>query len=203
MDLLKRVEILEISVISDSSDAGFIGWPRSKAAVVDDQLFEVCQDGKGKFSTPGISPQLVGRAGLVFYINGWFFCFQKKFSDTTDAEAVIRRFRGSGNLDRILMDDVFILFRISCLIGHVPAQGFKERVDEFYSKLGFIVGRVSIGFDILLETLNKEGYLFQGFFHHSPSNHLSQISHTGERSAMHPSLPPHLWSPALLRSPPP
>src|SRR3972149_5622576 len=101
MDLLKRVEILGISVISNSSDAGFIGWLRPKAAVVDGQLFEVCQDGKGKLGTPGISPQLIGRTGLVFYIDGGLFGFEEKFPDTADAEAVIRRFRCPGTLDSV------------------------------------------------------------------------------------------------------
>ncbi len=81
MDFFKRVAIFGISVISYSPDAGFIGWRRSKAAVVDGEFFEVCQDGEGKFGTPGISPQLVSRAGLVFYIYGRFFGFKSLRSE--------------------------------------------------------------------------------------------------------------------------
>ena len=63
------------------------------------------------------------------------------------------------------MDDIFVLFRISCLIGHIPAQGFKEGINELSSELGFVVSRASVGFDVSLEAFNKIGYLFQRFFH--------------------------------------
>jgi hypothetical protein len=92
---------------------------------------------------------------LAFDINGRFFRFEEKFPDTPYAETVIRCFSGSGNLDCILMDDVFVLFSIASLIGHIPAKGFKEGVDEFSSKLGLVVGRTSVGLDITLEAFNK------------------------------------------------
>lgn len=47
--------------------------------------------------------------------------------------------------------------RRSCFIGNIPAEGFKERVDEFYAQLGFVVGRAAVGFDIALEALNQDG----------------------------------------------
>jgi hypothetical protein len=50
-------------------------------------------------------------------------------------------------------------------IYYLNVAGF---VEELYAELGFIVGRVSIGFDILLEAINEAGYLFEGFFHCSP-----------------------------------
>ena len=55
------------------------------------------------------------------------------------------------------MDNVFILFRVSCFIGDIPTKGFKERVDEFYAELGLVVGRASVGLDIALEALNQDG----------------------------------------------
>jgi len=90
---------------------------------------------------------------------------EEKLSDTANAEAVVRRFGVAADLYGVFVDDFFICLCITLSIIYIPAEGFKEGVDEFYAELGFVVGRVSIGFDILLEALNEAGYLFQGFFH--------------------------------------
>jgi hypothetical protein len=58
------------------------------------------------------------------------------------------------------------LFGKSCLIGYVPAKGFKEGIDEFYTELGFVIGGASIAINIPLESINKIGNLLVGFFRH-------------------------------------
>ena len=54
---------------------------------------------------------------------------------------------------------------IVLIVTFIPAQGFKEGINEFSSELGFVVGRAMVGFDIAFEALNKTGNLFEGFFH--------------------------------------
>jgi hypothetical protein len=102
---------------------------------------------------------------MALDINGGLLGFQEKLSNTSDSKTVIRRFGRSGDLNRILVDDIFVLFRIPCLIGYIPAHDFKEWVNEFSSELGFVVGRTPVCLDIALEAFHKAGYLLQGFFH--------------------------------------
>jgi hypothetical protein len=83
------------------------------------------------------------------------------------------------------MDDVFILFRIACLIGHIPTKGFKEGINKFYSELSFIVGRATVCLDVSFETLNKGGYLLKGFFHRKSP--LSPLFLRGVKLALMPS----------------
>ncbi len=65
----------------------------------------------------------------------------------------------------ILMDNILVLFCITGFIGNVPAQSFKEGIDEFPSELGLVVGRAVVGFDITFEALYKIGNFSGGFFH--------------------------------------
>src|SRR4030042_3018077 len=124
MDLFKGVEALGVCVKPDSPNTRFVTWLRSKATIINSRLFEISENRNGKLGAPGISPQLVSRAGLAFDIDGWFLGFEEEFSHTTDAKAVIRRFRSSGNLNGILMNDILILLCISSFIHYIPAQGF-------------------------------------------------------------------------------
>jgi len=55
------------------------------------------------------------------------------------------------------MDFTLSAPRRSGFIGYIPAKGFKERVDEFYAELSFVVGRAAVGLDIALEALNQGG----------------------------------------------
>jgi hypothetical protein len=65
------------------------------------------------------------------------------------------------------MDDILIWFCVAFLIGYILAKGFKEGINKFYSKLGFVVGRAMVGLDVSLKALNKVGYLFKGFSNHA------------------------------------
>jgi len=102
---------------------------------------------------------LVCRTCLAFDVNRRLFGFEEELSNAPDAEAVVRRFTGSGNLNGILMNHVLILFRISGLIGYIPTQRFKKWIDKLYSQLGFIVGRATVGVDVTLEALNEIGFV--------------------------------------------
>jgi len=53
------------------------------------------------------------------------------------------------------VDDIFILFSITRFVSNIPAKGFKERVNEFLPELGLIISRITVSFDITIETVNK------------------------------------------------
>jgi hypothetical protein len=111
--------------------------------------------------------EVLGQPAVPFFcldVNGRFFRFEEKFPDTASAEAVIRSFRGSGYLNRILMDDILILLCISSFICHIPAKGLKKWVYKFSSELSFVISRTMVGFDVTFKAFDEVGYLFQGFF---------------------------------------
>jgi hypothetical protein len=54
---------------------------------------------------------------------------------------------------------------VALFVGYIPAQGFKEGINEFSSELSLVVGGAMVGVDITFEAFNKIGYLFKGFFH--------------------------------------
>ena len=58
------------------------------------------------------------------------------------------------------MDNILILFCVAFLVGYIPAQGFKEGINEFSSQLSLVIGRAMVGVDISFEAFDEVGYLF-------------------------------------------
>jgi hypothetical protein len=150
-------------LIRDVERAGggsFIGVYRFDAAVVDGELFEVGKNGKRQLRRPSVTSELKSRADVVLQVDRGLLRFQEELPGSPDAEAVVGRLSERTDLNSILMDDVLVGFSVALLVVDVPAQGFKEGVNELLSKLGFVVCTRAVGFAIALKPLNE----FKDFF---------------------------------------
>src|SRR5450756_3106255 len=83
--------------------------------------------------------QLIGGAGVVAQIDRRFLGFYEEPADTTDAEAVVRRFGAALDADLVLADDLTVLLGIAVSVGDVPAQQLKQRIDEVSACVGLII----------------------------------------------------------------
>jgi hypothetical protein len=63
------------------------------------------------------------------------------------------------------MQDVFVGLGVAGLVGDVPAEGLEKGIDELEPYLGFVVGRIAVGLDVLVEPLYQILDLTQGFIH--------------------------------------
>ena len=97
---------------------------------------------------------------MSFNINRGLLGFKEKLPCAPYSETVVWGLGRSRNLDGILMNHILILFGIPGLVGHIPAEGFKEGVNELLSKLSFVVCTRAVGFAIALKPLNE----FKDFF---------------------------------------
>jgi len=95
------------------------------------------------------------RADIMLDVHGGLFGFEKEFPGAANAEAVVRRFGGFADLDGVLVNDILVGFGVSLFIINVPTERLEERVKEFTAKLGFVVVRRAVGFELLLEAGNE------------------------------------------------
>jgi hypothetical protein len=58
------------------------------------------------------------------------------------------------------MDNVFISFGQALDVVHVPAQSFKERVEELAAELGFVIVPGFVRIEILFELIDQPENLF-------------------------------------------
>ena len=130
-----------------------------KTAVVDSKLLKIGKDAKGELGRPGVATQLEGRIDVFLQVNDGFFRFDEELAHSADAEAVVRCLGGTANLNGVLVDDVFIRLGVTLLVVYIPAQSFEKWIEEFTSKLGFVVLAATIGFEVAAETINQ-GYRF-------------------------------------------
>ena len=134
-DLVPSGQVLPIGQVENASGAGFIGQVRARPAIVDGELFEIRQDGQRKFRRPGIAAKLIGRAEIVFQIDGGLLSFEKELARAADPKAVVRGFGIPANLDGIFMDDIFIRLGVALLIGESPSERLEERIEKLPAQL--------------------------------------------------------------------
>ncbi|HEX9756895.1 MAG TPA: hypothetical protein VGB26_03735 [Nitrospiria bacterium] len=157
--------IFIVGKVKDTAYAWFVVGFGGNPAVVNGKFFKVGQDGERKLGTPGIAPKLIGRTDIVFDTDSRFFRFKEKFPCPTDAKAIVGGLGRAADLDRIFMDDVLVSLGIARFIGHVPSKCLEEGIDELASKLGLIIGRTTVGFDILLEPIDQLDDGLRGLSH--------------------------------------
>jgi len=93
--------------------------------------------------------------GVAFYIDGWFFCFEKKLPSVTYSKAVIGGLSRATDFYGIFVYDILVSRGVTSSIGYVPAKSFKKWVYKFTAKLSFVVSLVFVGFDVAVECFDK------------------------------------------------
>jgi len=86
--------------------------------------------------------------------------FQGITYGSPDAKAVIRGFGSTAHFDGIFVNNVLVCLSIASLVAHVPAKGFKKRIDKFNPQPSFIVIMRTICIAITVKALNQ----FKNFF---------------------------------------
>jgi len=148
------VGVLAPGVVSDPGFVGFIFLIRLDAAVVNGEFFKVGHDGKRQFGRPGVTSYLKGGGGRVLEVDGWFLGFDKEFALSADAKGIVGRFGDAADFDGVFVDDILVGFGMSCRIVDIPAQCFKEGIDEFAANLRFVIPVGFIGFNVAFESFN-------------------------------------------------
>ena len=153
--LFPALRVFFVREIQDAGRGSFVGLDRLDAAIVHRKLFEVGQDAERQLGAPGVSAQLVGRVDIRFNVNRRLFGLQKELADAADAKTVVRGFGGLPDFDGVLVDHVLIGFGITLLIGDVPAQGFKQGINELAAYLSFVVSALLVSLQIVVETFDQ------------------------------------------------
>ena len=89
-------------------------------------------------------------------------CLAARISGATDAEGIVGRFGGAGEADLVFVDDVFVGFGVAGGVVDVPAEMFKEGVEEFAAELGFVVLAGFVGVEVAFETFDEIENFFWG-----------------------------------------
>ncbi len=71
------------------------------------------------------------------------------------------------------MDDIFVRLGVALLIGDIPPECFKERIEKFPTQLSFVVTLALIGFAVLLEAFDEGGNDRGRFTHNRQSLFIS------------------------------
>ena len=160
MDLIEAVDILLVSDVHDSRHAGLVAGLGTDAAVVDGELLKIGENAERKLGGPRIAANLIGRAHLLFEIDGGLLRLQKELANPADAEAVIRRASLPGAAQGGLMDHIFILLGVATHVAHIPAERLEEGIDKFDANLSFVIFRATVVFD----SSREARYQFNDFF---------------------------------------
>src|SRR5207237_8403121 len=167
-DLVPVREIVFIGPIVDTAGGSLVGRTRPRPAIVHGELFEISQDRERQLGGPGVASKLVGWMGIILEVDRWLFRLQKKLTRKADLEAVVGGFCRAPNLDRVLVNDVFVSLRIACLVCHLPAQCFEERINERLPEVGLVISLAAIRVEVALERGNQLGDNWWDLTHQSP-----------------------------------
>src|SRR5450756_759632 len=113
--------------------------------------------------------QLIGGAGVVAQIDRRFLGFYEELADTTDAEAVVRRFGAALDADLVLADDLAVLLGIAVSVGDVPAQQLKQGIDEVGTCVGFIIRDTLVLLQVFLEAVDQLDQFVRQILHEASS----------------------------------
>ena len=125
------------------------------AAVIDGELLEIGQDGERQLGGPGIAAELERPGDVVLTLTDGFLGFHEELARAADAEGVIRRLGGPAHLDRILVDHILVGLGVVLAVGHIPAQGLEERVEEFAAQLRLVVVPGAVGGGLIAKALDE------------------------------------------------
>ena len=92
---------------------------------------------------------------VAFYVNGRFFCFEKKLTSPSDSKTIIRGFSIATNFYGIFVYDLLVGLSVSFFIGYIPTKSVKKWVYEFTAKLCFVILLRTVCFDVLAKSLDK------------------------------------------------
>ena len=106
---------------------------------------------------PGVTAQLVGGVDVVLDVDGGFLGFDVELALATDLEGVIGGFGGAFDLEGVLDDHLAVFGGEVVFVVHVPAEGFKERVEELLAQLGFVVFTGAVGFAVFVRNWRRAG----------------------------------------------
>jgi len=158
VDVVEPVEVLVEGEVHDPAHADLVRGLGALAAVVDRELLEIGENAEGQLGAPGVAPQLIGRADVAFDRYRGLLGFQEELPDSTDAKAIVGRAGRPADLDGVLVDHVLVLLGVAPDVGHVPAQGLEEGVDELHAYAFFLVlvplVHVQVGGEALHEPLD-------------------------------------------------
>lgn len=108
--------------------------------------------GERQFRAPRVAAQLVRRARVGLDRARRLFGFGEKFARAADAKRIIGRLGRAANLERIFVDDFFVLLCPTLGVHHIPAERLKKWIEKFAAQLRFLV----LHLVILIEVARKK-----------------------------------------------
>lgn len=142
--------VLVVCQAEYAGGGGVVAGLGADAAVIDGQLAEIGQDGKGQLGRPGIAAELVGGRGVGDDIDGGFLGLDKELALGPDAKGVIGGLDATALAQAGLVNDVAVAGRAALAVVDVPAQRGKQRVDELGADLSLVIGRAAVEVGVLL-----------------------------------------------------
>ena len=171
-DLRPPIGVLLEGQVVDAGDGARVGLLRLDTAVVYRQLAEVGEQGERQLGRPGVAPELVRGVRLVLDRHRRLLRFEEELPGASDAEAVVRGLGRAADLDRVLVDDIFVRLGVPSLVVDVPAEQLEHRVDELGPDLCLVVRSGFVRREVAIEPFDKL-YKFFGSRHRASPRDLT------------------------------
>jgi len=138
--LAPTVGVFVEAEVLDSGMARLVAWTGARGAILTAEFLKVGENGQGELTAITVSTKLEGGGGVRADVDAAPLGFGVKLRQEADAKGVIRGLLLTFHVQAVFWNDFLVLRRGAGLVVHVPAQGFKEGVNQPLADLGFVAG---------------------------------------------------------------